>query len=561
MASNNGYGVQLGFQFTSFDVVNKEFQNMIKRLSDVGKVDLQFNIDGAKINDSVNKIKEQLSNLGVNTSGFDNVINQQIKTFSSGASQQILTLKNSANEVLKIIQNLNNQGEVTSTTGSVSSKANVEAQVNLYKQLASLNSNEFALKKQLLNADELQTSELNKQLELNKQMQQITGRAISGNLLSDEKLNNDLIQKRIDLQNKYNLSASQVMDNVQTKLESIQNTISKLKDNGLYKNSFTSSLQNELNGLNTNTPIEKINNLQEKVKALGSSESSINTLQKSFSSLTSQLEALESKYKGLVPTSELNSFKDNLKQLQTSLTSVQNGNIIDGNKISSQIGIARQSFTQLTNATKENSVAIKTGNQDVMSFGEGMKNMLGHLSMYFGAYQIISLMTNAIKQGLQTVLDMDTAMADLNKVVSLSNESLQSMTQSAIQMGQEFGRSVTEVAQAQAEFGKLYKTTAEINELTQASLLGANVMDNSTPAQVSKSLTTIMTAMKMNASDSMTILDSMNEIQNNYRVSADTLSASLGQVSSTAYASGVSLQKTEGYITAIAQATGKVTIY
>lgn len=55
----------------------------------------------------------------------------------------------------------------------------------------------------------------------------------------------------------------------------------------------------------------------------------------------------------------------------------------------------------------------------------------------------------------------------------------------------------------------------------------------------------------------MTILDSMNEIQNNYRVSASTLSEALAQVGSTAYTSGANLQQVEGYITSIATATGK----
>ena len=464
MAGSNGYNVLLGFKFQSFDSVNKEFQNIIKRLSDTGKVDLKFNTDGAKINEAVNKIKEQFKALGtgIDTSGFDKVVNQQVKTFASGAGQQILTLKNSANEVLKIVQNLNNEGKVIpdSTSGSVSSKAQTEAQVGLYKELGNLIQNEFALRKQLLSADELQTNELNKQLALNKEMQSIAGGTIGKNGLQDSALSDNLIQKRIELVNQYNSALAKSQDNMN--------------------------------------------------KSLGSQG---NKLESTITSLTTKLEALQSKYSGLVPTTQLNTFNEKLEVLKSSLNSVTNGKLIDGNKIQSQINQATQSFTQLTNATKESSLAFKTGNQDVMSFGQGLNTMLGHLSMYFGAYQIINLMTNAIKQGLQTVLDMDTAMADLNKVVSLSNESLKMMTQSAIQMGQEFGRSVTEVAQAQAEFGKLYKTTSEINELTQASLLGANVMDNSTPAQVSKSLTTIMTAMKINASDSMTILDSMNEIK------------------------------------------------
>ena len=108
---------------------------------------------------------------------------------------------------------------------------------------------------------------------------------------------------------------------------------------------------------------------------------------------------------------------------------------------------------------------------------------------------------------------MDTALADLNKVVDLSKNQLNEMKESAINLGKELGQSATDVAQAMAEFGRMYKDTASIKEMTRVSVLGSNVMDDTSSAQVAKSLTTIMTAMKKEVGDSMGILDSMNEIK------------------------------------------------
>jgi TP901 family phage tail tape measure protein len=128
-------------------------------------------------------------------------------------------------------------------------------------------------------------------------------------------------------------------------------------------------------------------------------------------------------------------------------------------------------------------------------------------------YQAINMVFNAFKDGLKTVIDMNTEMANLNKVVDMSKSQLASMSDSAVQMGKDLGQSSVEVAKAQAEFGRMYKDSSTINELSKTAIMGANVMDDTSTAEVAKGLTTIISSMKLEAKDSMTILDSMNEIK------------------------------------------------
>jgi TP901 family phage tail tape measure protein len=75
-------------------------------------------------------------------------------------------------------------------------------------------------------------------------------------------------------------------------------------------------------------------------------------------------------------------------------------------------------------------------------------------------------------------------------------------------------------------------------------------------ADAAKNLNTTMIAFGIGAKDSMKILDSWNEIQNNFRVSAEDLAGAIGKVGSTAKQSGTSLQSLEGYVTAIVSASG-----
>lgn len=230
----------------------------------------------------------------------------------------------------------------------------------------------------------------------------------------------------------------------------------------------------------------------------------------------------------------------------------------EAEKLSAELNnISNANLNKVDNNLDSINSSLKESSSSSSGFFSGMGDFLKKAGLLVTIDQAISRTVSGVKEGISTVIDMDTALGNLNKVVNLSSSQLLEMRDSAVEMGKELGRSSIEVANAQAEFGRLYKTQDEINSMTKVSIMGANVMDGQTPDQVAKSLTTIITSMKLEAKDSMTILDSMNEIQNNYRVSASTLSEALAHVGSTAYTSGAKLQEVEGYITAIATATGK----
>ena len=200
---------------------------------------------------------------------------------------------------------------------------------------------------------------------------------------------------------------------------------------------------------------------------------------------------------------------------------------------------------------------LKESARSSESFISKMGKSLNSFGLYLDIGDVVRELGQAFKQTIDVVIDMDSALSDLNKVCNYSSQQLEYMKQSAISMGKELGKSVTEIVNAQAEIGKAYKNEEDINTLTKASTIGANVMDGLTSDQVAKGLTTVITAMDKQVSDSMSILDSMNAVQNNYRISADDMLEALSEVASTAKTSGTELANVEGYITAIAEATGE----
>lgn len=85
--------------------------------------------------------------------------------------------------------------------------------------------------------------------------------------------------------------------------------------------------------------------------------------------------------------------------------------------------------------------------------------------------------------------------------------------------------------------------------------MASNVTSLTADAAASALNTTIL-SMNLNLNDAMMILNQFNAIQNNYRTSAEDLSASIGAVGAVANQAGISLDKLNGYTTALVSSTG-----
>lgn len=348
-------------------------------------------------------------------------------------------------------------------------------------------------------------------------------------------------------------STEKVKDALQFKLNnSVSNKNFTLIDDSVFTN-----LQQRINQINTETPEREIRELKIALSNLGSSDSQIVRLQNAISKYGITIDGLKNKYGKIVPEKELDEAVSKVNVLKQALENLQNGQDYTTNAISNILNDASSGVKSLTTATKNASEQQRLYNKEVTTFGNAFKDILTKVGLFSIVYTGINKVQNALRDGVQSVIDMDTALADLNKVVDLSDSQILSMRDSAVAMGEALGRSAIDVAKAQAEFGRQYKDIETINEMTRASILGANVMDGVSSADVAKGLTTIITSMKLEAEDAIPILDSLNEVQNNYRVSASNMLSALAEVGSTAKIAGADIYELQGYITAMTVSTGK----
>jgi TP901 family phage tail tape measure protein len=175
--------------------------------------------------------------------------------------------------------------------------------------------------------------------------------------------------------------------------------------------------------------------------------------------------------------------------------------------------------------------------------------------IWMAATTVYMQMVTAIRDSVKYIFEMDAALIELAKVTSLSTEKLETMKNAAVNLGIELGHSSVDVMKSMAEFGRVSKNPEDILRLAEVATIAGNVT-TMTAQTAAQSMNTAMIAFKINAKDSMDILDSWNEIQNNFRTTAEDLAEGIGKVGAVARQSGTSIQELEGYITAINSATG-----
>lgn len=234
-----------------------------------------------------------------------------------------------------------------------------------------------------------------------------------------------------------------------------------------------------------------------------------------------------------------------------------------------QISEIQSQFTSLGRITPElqarmNGVAISlrqigheasASSRNTFSFGEMLVTAAKKIVIWAASTAIVYGTFKAIQDGVKYIKEMDSALVSLNKVVDMTKAQMSEMTIAAVEMGKEYGHSSVDIMKSMAEFGRVSKNLDDIKKLSAGAILASNVTTMSAD-DAAKAINTTMIAFKLQAKDTEHIVNSWNEIQNNYRIGAEDLADSIGKVGSAAKQAGMTLEQLEGYTTAITSATG-----
>ena len=354
------------------------------------------------------------------------------------------------------------------------------------------------------------------------------------------------------MQNFQNLKLPQITDNV---------------NNGFYIDQI-SQLAERYNKLGLTIP-----NVQSRITALQSAEQNLtNTINSGSSSLKEKQDAMvkyntalqnasrsvslaSSTYKSTDQVDSLivkmQAFLSNntaitrgaKNNIQGLITSLQNAERVTGsmfNNVNTQFNQTAQQMRSLG----------KLGD----SFFTTMKKGMASFSYWTSATFLVMKTIQGIKSMVSAVYDIDTAMTNLYKVTDETDTKYNQFLVSASKNAKELGRSVSSLVEQTATWAKLGYSLDGSADLAKVSSVYANVGEVDDETAVSD-IITAMKSFNITASQSISIVDKLNEVSNNYAVSAADLGEGLSNAASAMSLGGNDIDQTIAMITAMTEIT------
>lgn len=193
----------------------------------------------------------------------------------------------------------------------------------------------------------------------------------------------------------------------------------------------------------------------------------------------------------------------------------------------------------------------KTGKSALEDLGRAMKQ----IGQFAGIYNVIQNLAFQVPQKMyEAVKDVDTAMTNLYKVTDETSAAYDKFLGNVGNKAQELGRSMSSLITQTSEWAKLGYSMADSAKLAEISSIYANVGEVDDATAVSDLVTT-MKAFNIEASDSMTIIDQLNKLGNEFATSSADLGEGLSKSASALKTAGTDLNHTLALLTGGAEIT------
>lgn len=185
--------------------------------------------------------------------------------------------------------------------------------------------------------------------------------------------------------------------------------------------------------------------------------------------------------------------------------------------------------------------------QTVMgSLQKKLKQVLTYIASYGSIYQIF----NIIRQGVTYVKEIDSALTELKKVTNATDAEYEQFLNHMSKTSAVVGSTVKDLTMMSADWARLGYSMEEAGELARSTAVLLNVSEFTDANSATEALISTIQAFGYAADDSMTVVDKLNEVGNNFAVSSDGLATALQTSASSLMAGGNDLNQAVAMIAA-----------
>lgn len=197
---------------------------------------------------------------------------------------------------------------------------------------------------------------------------------------------------------------------------------------------------------------------------------------------------------------------------------------------------------------------FKTQAVEAGKASSGVFSALSNKAKQFGTYLATSLgfqyFITGVKSMVKSVAELDNAMVELKKTTNGSAQDYSNFLKDATKIGNEVGRTTSEITQAAAEWSRSGYNLSESADLAKASTMYTNISEYEDVSEATTSLISIMKAFGLESSNVYSVLDKLNEVGNTTATTSQGLGDALQRSGSALATAGNSLDESLGLIVA-----------
>lgn len=315
----------------------------------------------------------------------------------------------------------------------------------------------------------------------------------------------------------------------------------QLKEYGITFNKLKKSLDGKLTKEQKNILREQGQNIKfEMAQRLAKAQDKINKL-----ASASQIGNLDSKMAIWLSknTAAVKDYGESIEVLQRRLRELS----ATGNMLESDLKDIAQEFNDITVSA---TLAGKTGK----SFALSMQDAARRIVQYISIDRVFDYLIDATVDMARNVYDIDTAMTGLMKVTDETSDRYNKFLKTSAASAKDLKRSISGIVEQSAAWAKLGYSIDEAEELAKLSSVYANVADVDNSTAVSD-MVTAMKAFSIESQDAITIIDSMNQLGNQFATDAASLGEGLSRAASSMHVAGTDMYQTLAMLTGGAEIT------
>lgn len=483
----------------------KNIQNTFNGMRlDLGHISLRDIFNIRELDIARDKVTEIATNIGKNLGKVNNV------SFS-GLKNGFVDFENGTKAVVSYVNNLDNGLSRNTEVIYRFDQENEQFTASVNRMSESYAKMDNVLKKQQERLNKLQESYKNTSFKIDEFNQKVNYMAfpVQGTEKTDSAFNQlaEEQQKLNNLRTKYSANLPEqeqlnLLSQLETQLKKCQLAYKEYNAEVKSANSPVKDAVQQQSILNS-----KIEKAQSEVRTLANIWSEIEN-----DSLKNELNNLISKSKELKTTADLSEFNAQLSTFKI----------------------------------KCREAGVATG-----TFVSGLKEAWKHFGYFFSASRLFYLAIQGLKNVYSNIKDVDSAMVELKKVTDETDSSYSRFLKNAKKDSQELGSNLSDFLNATADFARLGYTVSESEDLAKVAIMYKNVGDDlSGIDEATSTIVSTLKAFNMNASESESIIDKLNEVSNNFAVSSGDLGDGLANSASALAVAGNDIDQTIALLTA-----------